>query len=265
MQQYHELIQEVLEHGEETTNRTATKTLSIFGAQKRYNLREGFPLLTTKKIFTKGVIYELLWFLKGSNNINYLKAHDVKIWDAWADSHGNLGPVYGVQWRRWPKGAIHSIDQIANVIKEIKQNPKSRRLIVNSWNVAQVDEMALPPCHTMFQFHVNGKKELSCQLYQRSADIFLGVPFNIASYALLTHMVAQVCDLKVGDFVHTMGDAHIYTNHINQCKILLEREPFPLPELWLNPEVKDIDKFKFEDIKINNYECHPTLKGAVAV
>lgn len=265
MEQYHNLLKHVLEKGELTSNRTGVDTLSVFGTQSRYDLRKGFPLVTTKKVYTKAIIHELLWFLKGSTNIAYLKEHGVSIWDEWADEKGNLGPVYGKQWRAWPKGAIHTVDQIADLINNLKTNPKSRRHIVSAWNPVDVPNMALPPCHTMYQFNVTNNSELSCQLYQRSADLFLGVPFNIASYALLTHMIAQVCDLKVGEFIHTIGDAHIYTNHVEQCKIQLDRRPFDLPQLWLNPEIKDIDRFKYEDIKVLNYESHPPLKGEVAI
>lgn len=265
MKPYHDLMKLVLENGELSPNRTGIDTLSVFGAQSRYDLRKGFPAVTTKKLFMKGVVHELIWFLKGSTNINYLTENGVSIWDEWADAEGNLGPVYGKQWRRWSKGAIHSVDQIAGLVKGLRENPTSRRHIVSAWNVADLDQMALPPCHVMFQFNVNTKGELSCQLYQRSADIFLGVPFNIACYALLTHMVAQVCDLAVGEFVHTIGDAHIYTNHVEQCKIQLEREPYDLPQLWLNPDVKDIDGFKYEDVRLLNYQSHPAIKGEVAV
>jgi thymidylate synthase len=265
MKRYHDLLKHVLKNGETTSNRTGIDTISVFGTQTRYDLRQGFPLVTTKKVFTKAIIHELLWFLKGSTNIEYLKENGVSIWDEWADEKGNLGPVYGKQWRSWPKGAIHSIDQIADLISNLKSNPKSRRHIVSAWNPVDIPDMALPPCHTMFQFNVNNNKELSCQLYQRSADLFLGAPFNIASYALLTHMVAQVTDLKVGEFIHTIGDAHIYTNHLEQCKIQLERDFYELPQLWLNPEIKTIDGFKYDDIKIVNYKSHPSLKGEVAV
>ena len=265
MQQYLDLVKHVLENGEPTNDRTGVGTLSVFGTQTRYNLKKGFPLVTTKRIFTKAVIYELLWFLKGSTNINYLLDNGVHIWDEWADESGNLGPVYGRQWRHWSKGAIHGVDQIAGLITGLRENPTSRRHIVSAWNVSELDQMKLPPCHVMFQMNVNSKQELSCQLYQRSADLFLGVPFNIASYALLTHMIAQVCDLKVGEFIHAIGDAHIYNNHIDQCVLQLEREPHSLPQLWLNPEVKDINKFTFEDIRLENYTSHPAIKGEVAV
>lgn len=265
MTPYLDLLKYVLENGEPTEDRTGVGTLSVFGTQTRYDLRQGFPAVTTKKLFLKGVIHELLWFLQGSTNIGYLKDNGVHIWDEWADDAGNLGPVYGRQWRHWSQGVIHGVDQIAGVITALRNDPTSRRHIVSAWNVAELDQMKLPPCHLLFQFKVNSKQELSCQLYQRSADLFLGVPFNIASYALLTHMIAQVCDLKVGEFVHTIGDAHIYKNHIDQCVIQLGREPKSLPQLWLNPEVKNINKFKYDDIKLLNYESHPAIKGEVAV
>lgn len=264
MQQYHDLLNHVLKYGAIKTDRTGTGTTSVFGYQMRFNLEEGFPLLTTKKLHTKSIIHELLWFLKGSSNIAYLKENGVSIWDEWADKDGNLGPVYGVQWRSWPKPNGEHIDQISQVIESIKKNPDSRRLIVSAWNVADIEQMKLPPCHAFFQFYVaNGK--LSCQLYQRSADIFLGVPFNIASYALLTHMVAQVCNLKVGDFIHTLGDAHIYSNHMEQVNLQLSRPFKSLPTLKMNPEIKDIFEFKFEDFSIEGYDPHPAIKGAVAV
>ena len=265
MKQYLSLLEEVLEHGELRPNRTGVDTIGLFGAQRRYNLRESFPAVTTKKLFFRGVVHELLWFLKGSTNIQYLKENNVKIWDEWAGKDGELGPVYGYQWRHWNKGPIHSIDQIDQVIKDLKENPFSRRHIVSAWNVADLDKMALPPCHLLFQFHVNQKKELSCQLYQRSADMFLGVPFNIACYSLLTHMVAQECGYTVGDFVHTIGDCHIYVNHIDQVKEQLKREPYDQPQLWLNPDVKYVDRFQYEDIRLINYNCHPPIKGEVAV
>lgn len=264
MKQYHELMQRVLSEGVKKEDRTGTGTLSVFGHQMRFNLSEGFPLVTTKKCHMKSIIHELLWFLKGDSNIQYLKENGVSIWDEWADENGNLGPVYGVQWRSWKTHDGRTVDQIKNLIEMIKKNPDSRRLIVSAWNVSDVDKMALPPCHTMFQFYVaNGK--LSCQLYQRSADIFLGVPFNIASYALLTHMVAQVCGLEVGDFVHTFGDAHLYTNHLEQTELQLSRKPFPLPKIKINPAVKDIFDFKFEDFELVGYESHPHIKAPVAV
>lgn len=264
MKQYHDLLKRVLEEGTKKEDRTGTGTLSVFGHQMRFNLNEGFPLITTKKVHMKSIVHELLWFLKGDSNIKYLKDNGVSIWDEWADENGNLGPVYGVQWRSWKTHDGRTIDQIKNLIENIKKNPDSRRLIVSAWNVSDVDKMALPPCHTMFQFYVANNK-LSCQLYQRSADIFLGVPFNIASYALLTHMVAQVCGLGVGDFVHTMGDAHLYTNHVEQAQLQLSRESFPLPQIKLNPDVKDIFGFKFEDFTLENYQAHPHIKAPVAV
>ncbi len=264
MKQYHDLMRRVLAEGIRKDDRTGTGTLSVFGHQMRFNLAEGFPLVTTKKVHTKSIIHELLWFLKGESNIKYLKDNGVSIWDEWADTNGELGPVYGVQWRSWKTNDGRTVDQIRNLIEMIKKNPDSRRLIVSAWNVADVEKMALPPCHTMFQFYVaNGK--LSCQLYQRSADIFLGVPFNIASYALLTHMVARVTGLEVGDFVHTFGDAHLYLNHLEQTQLQLSREEFPLPELWVNPEIKDIFDFSFEDFEVRNYLAHPHIKAPVAV
>ncbi|HQO17523.1 MAG TPA: thymidylate synthase [Methylotenera sp.] len=264
MQQYTDLLRHVLTHGNKKTDRTGTGTTSVFGYQMRFNLAEGFPLLTTKKVHLKSIIHELLWFLQGSTNIKYLKDNGVRIWDEWADEQGNLGPVYGYQWRNWPKPDGTHIDQIAQVVNAIKNTPDSRRLIVSAWNVADVDQMKLPPCHAFFQFYVADGK-LSCQLYQRSADIFLGVPFNIASYALLTMMVAQVCDLQLGDFVHTLGDAHIYTNHMEQVQEQLTRELRALPQMHINPEVRDIFSFKFEDFTLENYDPHPAIKGVVAV
>lgn len=264
MQQYHDLLNHVLAHGHQKTDRTGTGTLSVFGYQMRFNLAEGFPLLTTKKVHLKSIIHELLWFLQGSTNIAYLKENGVSIWDEWADAEGNLGPVYGYQWRNWPKPDGSHIDQITQVINQIKNTPDSRRLIVSAWNVADVDQMKLPPCHAFFQFYVADGK-LSCQLYQRSADIFLGVPFNIASYALLTMMVAQVCDLQLGDFVHTLGDAHIYSNHMDQVKEQLSRAPRALPVMRINPDVKDIFAFKYEDFTLENYDPHPAIKAPVAV
>lgn len=264
MQVYHDLMRHVLEHGHKKEDRTGTGTLSVFGYQMRFDLAQGFPLLTTKKVHLKSIIHELLWFLQGSTNIAYLKENGVSIWDEWADEQGNLGPVYGYQWRKWPKPDGGHIDQISQVVEAIKRNPDSRRLIVSAWNVADVDQMKLPPCHAFFQFYVADGK-LSCQLYQRSADIFLGVPFNIASYALLTMMVAQVCDLKLGDFVHTLGDAHIYLNHLDQVREQLSREPYPLPSMKINPEVKDIFAFRFEDFTLENYQSHPAIKAPVAV
>jgi thymidylate synthase len=264
MQQYHDLLNHVLAHGHQKTDRTGTGTISVFGYQMRFNLAQGFPLLTTKKVHLKSIIHELLWFLKGSTNIAYLKENGVKIWDEWADAEGNLGPVYGYQWRNWPKPDGSHIDQITQVVNQIKKTPDSRRLIVSAWNVADVDQMKLPPCHAFFQFYVADGK-LSCQLYQRSADIFLGVPFNIASYALLTMMVAQVCDLQLGDFVHTLGDAHIYNNHMEQVKEQLSRSERALPTMLINPEVKDIFAFRFEDFTLQGYDPHPAIKAPVAV
>jgi thymidylate synthase len=264
MRQYHDLMRHVLEHGVEKHDRTGTGTKSVFGYQMRFNLEEGFPLVTTKKVHLKSIIHELIWFLKGESNIRYLKENGVTIWDEWADANGELGPVYGVQWRSWMAPNGKKIDQISNVIEQIKKNPDSRRLIVNAWNVGEIDQMKLPPCHAFFQFYVaNGK--LSCQLYQRSADIFLGVPFNIAGYSLLTMMVAQVCDLKLGEFVHTLGDAHLYLNHLEQAKLQLSRDPRPLPKMKLNPAVRDIFEFKYEDFTLEGYDPHPAIKAPVAV
>jgi thymidylate synthase len=264
MKQYHDLMNHVLEHGVKKEDRTGTGTVSVFGYQMRYNLAEGFPLLTTKKLHTKSIIHELLWFLKGDTNIKYLKDNGVRIWDEWADADGNLGPVYGYQWRNWPTPDGKHIDQISQVIDMIKNNPDSRRLIVSAWNVADINNMKLPPCHAFFQFYVaNGK--LSCQLYQRSADIFLGVPFNIASYAVLTMMIAQVCDLQLGDFVHTLGDAHLYSNHIEQAKLQLSRDLRPLPTMKINPNVKSIFDFTIDDFTLENYDPHPHIKAEVAV
>lgn len=264
MKQYHELIQFVLDNGVKKEDRTGTGTISVFGYQSRYNLQEGFPLLTTKKLHTRSIFHELLWFLKGETNIKYLTENKVTIWDEWADENGNLGPVYGKQWRSWETADGRTIDQISNVIDQIKKNPDSRRLLVVAFNPGDVEKMALPPCHAFFQFYVaNGK--LSCQLYQRSADIFLGVPFNIASYALLTHMIAQVCNLEAGDFIHTLGDAHLYSNHLKQAQLQLTREFRPLPQLKLNPERKNIFDFTYEDIEIVGYDPHPAIKAAVAV
>ncbi len=264
MRQYHDLMETVLKHGAEKHDRTGTGTLSVFGHQMRFDLAAGFPLLTTKKLFTKAIIYELLWFLRGDTNIAYLKEHGVSIWDEWADANGELGPVYGQQWRSWPDGHGGTIDQIANLIADIKRNPDSRRLIVTAWNPADVPKMALPPCHCLFQFYVADGK-LSCQLYQRSADIFLGVPFNIASYALLTLMVAQVTGLKPGEFIHSFGDAHLYLNHLDQAREQLARKPYPLPRMRLNPDVKDIFAFRYEDFTLENYQAHPHIKAEVAV
>ncbi len=264
MKQYLELLDHVLVNGVHKDDRTGTGTISTFGYQMRFDLQKGFPVLTTKKLHLRSIIHELLWFLTGSTNITYLKENKVSIWDEWADDDGNLGPIYGYQWRSWPGYNGHHIDQIKNVVDSIKNNPDSRRHLVSAWNVGQVEEMALPPCHLMFQFYV-AQGKLSCQLYQRSCDIFLGVPFNIASYALLTMMVAQVTGLKPGEFVHTMGDAHIYTNHIEQCKLQLTREPFELPVMNINPDIKNIDDFVFEDFQLEGYEAHPHIKGAVSV
>ncbi len=264
MQQYHDLMRHVLEHGVKKEDRTGTGTISVFGYQMRFNLAEGFPLLTTKKLHTKSIIHELLWFLQGDTNIRYLKENGVSIWDEWADENGNLGPVYGYQWRSWPAPGGQHIDQISKVIEMIRKNPDSRRLIVSAWNVADIGQMKLPPCHAFFQFYVADGR-LSCQLYQRSADIFLGVPFNIASYALLLMMVAQVCDLQPGDFVHTLGDAHLYTNHIEQARLQLTRDLRPLPQMRINPDVKNIFEFKFGDFTLENYDPHPHIKAAVAV
>lgn len=264
MQQYLDLISHVMENGTEKSDRTGTGTKSIFGYQMRFDLNDGFPCLTTKKLHLRSIIHELLWFLKGETNIKYLKENEVKIWDAWADENGELGPVYGKQWRKWETKDGKVIDQISDVIEQIKTNPDSRRLIVHAWNVGEIEYMALPPCHMMFQFYVaNGK--LSCQLYQRSADVFLGVPFNIASYSLLTMMVAQVCGLQLGDFVHTFGDTHIYSNHFDQVKLQLSRSPLSLPKMKINQEVDNIFNFKFEDFELTEYEPHPHIKGAVAV
>ena len=264
MQQYLDLMKHILEKGTRKEDRTGTGTLSVFGYQMRFDLSEGFPMLTTKKLHLRSILHELLWFLKGETNIQYLKDNKVTIWDEWADENGNLGPVYGYQWRSWPTPDGRHIDQITQVIDQIKKNPDSRRLIVSAWNVADIDKMKLPPCHAFFQFYVADGK-LSCQLYQRSADVFLGVPFNIASYAMLTMMVAQVCGLKPGDFVHTLGDAHLYTNHLEQTKLQLSRPTKVLPQLKINPDVKSIFDFKFEDFTLENYDPHPHIKAEVAV
>ena len=264
MKQFHDLMTHVLEQGVVKTDRTGTGTKSVFGYQMRFNLQEGFPLLTTKKLHIKSILHELLWFLTGDTNIKYLKDNGVSIWDEWADENGNLGPVYGYQWRSWPAANGKHIDQIAQVVNQLKNNPDSRRMIVSAWNVAEIENMKLPPCHAFFQFYVADGK-LSCQLYQRSADIFLGVPFNIASYAMLTMMMAQVCNLQVGDFIHTLGDAHIYSNHIEQAKLQLSRDLRPLPTLRINPAVSSIFDFKFEDFTIENYNPHPHIKASVAV
>ena len=261
---YLDLVKHVLEHGTEKRDRTGTGTLSVFGYQMRFDLSQGFPLLTTKKVHTRSVIHELLWFLKGETNTRYLKENGVSIWDEWADEQGNLGPVYGAQWRSWRGVDGKAIDQISQVVEQISKNPDSRRLIVSAWNVGELSQMKLPPCHAFFQFYV-ARGKLSCQLYQRSADVFLGVPFNIASYALLTMMIAQVTGLKAGDFVHTLGDAHLYLNHLTQTQLLLSREPRPLPRMRLNSEVKSIFDFKFEDFMLEGYEPHPAIKAPVAV
>ena len=264
MQQYLDLVQHILDNGNQKTDRTGTGTKSYFGYQMRFNLQEGFPLVTTKKVHLKSIIYELLWFLKGDTNIKYLKDNGVRIWDEWADANGDLGPVYGKQWRSWEGANGVVIDQISDLIEQIKKTPDSRRLIVSAWNVGDLSKMALMPCHNMFQFYVADGK-LSCQLYQRSADVFLGVPFNIASYALLTMMIAQVCGLEYGDFVHSFGDVHLYNNHFEQAKLQLSRKPFPLPTMKINPNVKDIFSFTFEDFSLENYESHPGIKAPVAV
>ncbi|MEC9281239.1 MAG: thymidylate synthase [Bdellovibrionota bacterium] len=264
MKQYLNLMAKIMEEGTLKEDRTGTGTKSVFGHQMRFNLAEGFPLVTTKKCHLKSIVHELLWFLSGDTNIKYLKENGVRIWDEWADENGDLGPVYGHQWRSWATTDGSSVDQITNVIEQIKTNPDSRRLIVNAWNVGEVSNMALPPCHAFFQFYVADNK-LSCQLYQRSADVFLGVPFNIASYALLTMMVAQVCDLGLGDFVHTLGDAHLYTNHFEQAQLQMSREPRSLPQMKINPDVKDIFSFKYEDFELTGYDPHPHIKGIVAV
>lgn len=264
VKQYLQLCEHVLKTGTVKGDRTGTGTISTFGYQMRFNLEEGFPLLTTKKLHLRSIIYELLWFLKGDTNVRYLQENGVRIWNEWADENGELGPVYGYQWRSWTGADGKTVDQISELIDQIKTNPNSRRLIVNAWNVAEIDDMALPPCHCLFQFNVaNGK--LSCQLYQRSADVFLGVPFNIASYALLTLMIAKVCDLKPGEFIHTFGDVHIYQNHLEQIKQQMDREPRPLPILKMNPNVKDIYSFKFEDFTLEGYDPHPHIKGMVSV
>ena len=264
MQEYLQLLQHILDNGVSKTDRTGTGTISCFGYQMRFNLQEGFPLVTTKKLHVKSIIYELLWFLKGDTNIKYLNEHGVSIWNEWANENGDLGPVYGKQWRSWSGANGETIDQIADVIHQLKKNPDSRRMIVSAWNVAELPQMALMPCHSLFQFYVADGK-LSCQLYQRSADVFLGVPFNIASYALLTMMMAQVCDLQYGDFVHTFGDVHLYNNHLEQAKLQLTRTPFALPNLKLNPSVKNIFDFNFEDFQLENYQFHPPIKAPVAV
>ncbi|MEE3145620.1 MAG: thymidylate synthase [Bacteroidota bacterium] len=264
MRQYHDLIKHILENGTKKEDRTGTGTLSVFGYQMRYDLNAGFPCVTTKKLHLRSIIHELLWFLKGDTNIKYLKDNKVSIWDEWADENGNLGPVYGSQWRSWPTRDGQTIDQIKEIIRQIKETPDSRRIIVSAWNVGEIKNMALPPCHAFFQFYVADNK-LSCQLYQRSADTFLGVPFNIASYALLTMMVAQVCKLELGDFVHTLGDAHLYLNHLEQAQLQISRTPRELPTMKINPAVTEILDFKYEDFELLNYDPHPHIKGAVAV
>jgi len=264
MQQYLDLLQHILDTGASKTDRTGTGTLSCFGYQMRFDLSKGFPLVTTKKLHLKSILYELLWFLRGDTNIAYLKEHGVSIWDEWADANGELGPVYGKQWRSWEGADGQTVDQISQLIEQIKKTPDSRRLIVSAWNVTELPKMALMPCHTIFQFYV-AEGKLSCQLYQRSADSFLGVPFNIASYALLTLMIAQVCDLEPGEFIHTFGDVHLYNNHLEQAKLQLSRTPYPLPVMKLNPAVKDIFQFQFEDFTLENYQSHPAIKAPVAV
>lgn len=264
MKQYLDLLQHILANGARKDDRTGTGTLSIFGYQMRFDLAHGFPLITTKKLHLKSIIYELLWFLQGNTNIAYLKEHGVRIWDEWADENGELGPVYGKQWRSWRAADGRIIDQVSTLIETIQSNPNSRRLILSAWNVGEIDKMALPPCHTLFQFYVADRK-LSCQLYQRSADVFLGVPFNIASYALLTLMVAQVCDLQPGDFVHTFGDVHLYLNHLDQARLQLTRQPYPLPKMAINPAVRSIFEFRYEDFVLSDYQAHPHIKAEVSV
>jgi len=270
MRQYHDLLRDVLAHGESRSDRTSTGTLSVFGRQTRYDLRDGFPCLTTKKLHLRSIIHELLWFLKGATNTDYLKENGVTIWDEWADENGDLGPVYGKQWRAWATDEGRVIDQIKLLIDGLKGNPHSRRHIVSAWNVGEIDKMALPPCHLLFQFYVHetidgGRPGLSCQLYQRSADLFLGVPFNIASYALMTLMIAQVCGYEARDFVHTFGDLHLYSNHLDQAKLQLGRESRPSPTMWINPNVRDIDDFTFDDFRLENYDPHPHIKAPIAV
>ena len=264
MKQYLELLQYILDHGVRKSDRTGTGTLSVFGYQMRFDLQQGFPILTTKKLHWKSIVYELLWFLRGESNIRYLKEHNVSIWNEWADPDGELGPVYGVQWRSWKAADGRTIDQIAQVIDLIKKTPNSRRLIVSSWNVGEIEKMALPPCHLLFQFYVADQK-LSCQMYQRSADVFLGVPFNIASYALLTSLAAHACDLQPGEFVHTLGDTHLYLNHLDQARLQLARQPYPLPNLKLSSEVKDLFMFDYQDILLEGYQSHPSIKGEISV
>ena len=264
MKQYLDLMQNILDHGVKKGDRTGTGTYSLFGYQMRFDLRDGFPLLTTKRLHLKSIIHELLWFLRGDTNVKYLQEHGIRIWNEWADESGELGPVYGSQWRAWRAADGRTIDQIDQVIREIKTNPNSRRLLVSAWNVGEIDKMALPPCHLLFQFYV-ADDTLSCQLYQRSADIFLGVPFNIASYSLLTMMVAQVCGLQAGEFIHTFGDVHLYTNHIEQAQLQLSREPYPLPTMRINPGVSDIFEFQYDDFELTNYQAHPHIKAQVSV
>ena len=264
MQQYHNLLRHILSHGTKKSDRTGTGTISCFGYQMRFDLAAGFPMVTTKKLHLKSIIYELLWFLNGDTNVKYLQDNGVRIWNEWADENGDLGPVYGKQWRSWESPDGRTIDQISNLIHTIKINPDSRRMVINAWNVGELDQMALTPCHCLFQFYVADGK-LSCQLYQRSADTFLGVPFNIASYALLTMMIAQVCDLEAGEFVHTFGDVHLYLDHLEQAELQLTRKPYPLPQMKLNPAVKDIFSFKYEDFELINYQSHPHIKAAVSV
>ncbi len=264
MRQYHDLLQDILDNGTEKSDRTGTGTLSVFGRQNRYDLRDSFPLLTTKKLHLRSIIHELLWFLRGETNTAYLNEHGVSIWNEWADENGELGPVYGKQWRSWPTPDGGSIDQIEQLVRQIRETPDSRRLIVSAWNVGLLDQMALPPCHLLFQFYVADGR-LSCQLYQRSADVFLGVPFNIASYALLTRMVAQVTELEPGEFIHTFGDAHLYTNHIEQAKLQLQRSPRPCPTMTINPDVRTLEDFSFEDFELSNYDPHPHIRATVAV
>lgn len=264
MRQYLDLMQNILDHGVEKEDRTGTGTLSIFGYQMRFNLQDGFPLMTTKKLHLKSIIYELLWFLHGDTNVRYLQDHGVRIWNEWADENGDLGPVYGAQWRSWQASDGSTIDQIANLMQQLRTNPHSRRLLVSAWNVGELPHMALPPCHVLFQFYV-ADQTLSCQLYQRSADVFLGVPFNIASYALLTMMIAQASGLRPGEFVHTLGDAHLYKNHLEQARLQLNRQPYPLPQIKINPEVHSIFEFKYEDFELINYQAHPHIKAEVAV
>lgn len=264
MKQYLDLLDHIITHGSTKTDRTGTGTKSVFGYQMRYDLNSGFPLVTTKKTHLKSIIHELLWFLTGDTNIKYLQENGVRIWNEWADDNGDLGPVYGHQWRSWQSNSGEQIDQISEIIQQIKNTPDSRRIIVNAWNVGEIENMALPPCHCLFQFYVADNK-LSCQLYQRSADVFLGVPFNIASYALLTMMIAQVCELELGDFVHTLGDAHLYSNHFEQAELQLSRKPFSLPQMKINPEIDDLFKFTIDDFELTNYEAHPHIKGIVAV